>query len=320
MHEYFVPQIKVKDTWFSCGIDIKKKKKKGMMFVMEKVYFTKNITAESLVKIYKKLGVSLNGKIAVKISTGELGGHNYLKPELIKDLVNNLNGTIVECNTAYNGQRNDTKKHLEVVRAHGFDKIANVDIMDAEGEIAIPVNDGIHLDKNYVGKNLKNYDSMLVLSHFKGHVMGGYGGALKNISIGIASSHGKAYIHGVKNPENIWTANHDDFLECMADAAKSVIDYLGSENVIYINVLNNLSIDCDCDSNPTPPELEDIGIMASTDPVALDMASIDAIYRHPSSKKDSLIKRIESLNGKHTIDVAYQLHIGNKEYELVDID
>lgn len=166
------------------------------MFVMEKVYFTKNITAESLVKIYKKLGVSLNGKIAVKISTGELGGHNYLKPELIKDLVNKLNGTIVECNTAYNGQRNDTKKHLEVVRAHGFDKIANVDIMDAEGEIAIPVNDGIHLDKNYVGKNLKNYDSMLVLSHFKGHVMGGYGGALKNISI-----------------------------------------------------------DCDCDSNPTPPEL-----------------------------------------------------------------
>lgn len=287
---------------------------------MEKVYFIKEISESSLIKIYEALGIKLKGKVAIKISTGELGGHNYLKPELIKGLVNKLNGTIVECNTAYEGNRNTTEKHIEVIKAHGFYDIAPCDILDSEGYMELPLEGGIHLDRNYVGRNLKNYDSLLILSHFKGHAMGGFGGALKNISIGIASSYGKAYIHGVGNPKDIWTANHDHFLESMADAAKSVVDYLGEENIVYVNVLNNLSIDCDCDKNPKDPEIEDIGIMASVDPVALDLASVEAIYNHPSDKKTSLIKRIEKLNGKHTIDMAYNLGLGKKEYEIIEIN
>ena len=289
-----------------------------------KVYFTKEITPESLVKIYNKLEKELNGNVAIKISTGEPGGHNYLKPELIKDLVNLLKGTIVECNTAYAGRRNTAKEHWKAIKEHGFLDIAKVDIMDEEGEIAIPVENGLHLKENYVGKNIENYDSMLVLSHFKGHQMGGFGGALKNMSIGIASSEGKAWIHtaGVtKDLKKIWSnvAPQDHFLESMAEADQSVINYM-NEKIVYINVLNNLSIDCDCNSNPTKPCMSDIGITASIDPVAIDKASLDLVYNSEDEGKKDLIKRIESLHGIRTVEHAEELGIGTTEYELINID
>ena len=285
-----------------------------------KVYFTTEITAESLQKIYNALGVTLKGKTAVKISTGEPGGHNFLNPQLIKPLVNSLEGTIVECNTAYAGRRNTTEEHLKAIEEHGFTAIAPCEIMDAEGEIALPVTNGIHLTENYVGAGFEKYDSMLVLSHFKGHQMGGYGGALKNMSIGIASSHGKAHIHGVGVPENIWTADHDSFLECMADACKSVVDKMGAENIAYINVANRLSVDCDCNSNPAEPEMGDIGIFASLDPVAVDRACVDAVYNSTDCGKAALIKRIESLNGTHTIDCSEKHGLGTKVYEIISLD
>ena len=289
-----------------------------------KVYFTKEITPESLVKIYNKLEKELNGNVAIKISTGEPGGHNYLKPELIKDLVNLLNGTIVECNTAYAGRRNTSEEHWKAIKEHGFLDIAKVDIMDEEGEIAIPVENGLHLKENYVGKNIENYDSMLVLSHFKGHQMGGFGGALKNMSIGIASSEGKAWIHtaGVtKDLKKLWSnvAPQDHFLESMAEADQSVINYM-NEKIVYINVLNNLSIDCDCNSNPTKPCMNDIGITASIDPVAIDKASLDLVYNSEDEGKKDLIKRIESLHGIRTVEHAEELGIGTTEYELINID
>ena len=247
-----------------------------------KVYFTKEITPDSLIKIYEALGRDLKGKVAVKLSTGEAGGHYYLNPNLIKDLVHKVNGTIVECNTAYNGKRNTTKDHWETIKDHGFMEIAKVDIMDEEGDMPIPVENGFHLKEDYVGNHLKNYDSMLVLSHFKGHAMGGFGGALKNISIGIGSSNGKTWIHTAgktKNPAELWDnlPEQDHFLESMADACKGVINYIGQENMLYINVANNLSVDCDCDSNPHAPEMADLGIFASVDPVALDQACYDAV-------------------------------------------
>ena len=289
-----------------------------------KVYFTKEITPESLVKIYNKLEKELNGNVAIKISTGEPGGHNYLKPELIKDLVNLLKGTIVECNTAYAGRRNTSEEHWKAIKEHGFLDIAKVDIMDEEGEIAIPVENGLHLKENYVGKNIENYDSMLVLSHFKGHQMGGFGGALKNMSIGIASSEGKAWIHtaGVtKDLKKLWSnvAPQDHFLESMAEADQSVINYM-NEKIVYINVLNNLSIDCDCNSNPTKPCMNDIGITASIDPVAIDKASLDLVYNSEDEGKKDLIKRIESLHGIRTVEHAEELGIGTTEYELINID
>ena len=289
-----------------------------------KVYFTKEITPESLVKIYNKLEKELNGNVAIKISTGEPGGHNYLKPELIKDLVNLLKGTIVECNTAYAGRRNTAEEHWKAIKEHGFLDIAKVDIMDEEGEIAIPVENGLHLKENYVGKNIENYDSMLVLSHFKGHQMGGFGGALKNMSIGIASSEGKAWIHtaGVtKDLKKLWSnvAPQDHFLESMAEADQSVIKYM-KEKIVYINVLNNLSIDCDCNSNPTKPCMNDIGITASIDPVAIDKASLDLVYNSEDEGKKDLIKRIESLHGIRTVEHAEELGIGTTEYELINID
>ena len=290
-----------------------------------KVYFTKEITPESLIKMYETLGVELKGKVAVKLSTGEAGGHYFLNPNLIKDLVHKVNGTIVECNTAYAGKRNTTKDHWETIKDHGFMDIATVDIMDEEGDMPIPVENGFHLKEDYVGEHLKNYDSILVLSHFKGHAMGGFGGALKNISIGIGSSNGKAWIHTAgktKNPEELWDnlPEQDDFLESMADASKGVINYRGKENMVYINVANNLSVDCDCDSNPHAPEMADLGIFASTDPVALDQACYDAVVNAEDSGKAALIERMDSRHGIHTVEAANKLGLGNREYEIINID
>ena len=289
-----------------------------------KVYFTKEITPESLIKIYEALGKDLKGKVAVKISTGEPGGHNFLNPNLIKDLVTKLNSTIVECNTAYSGRRSSTEEHWKAIKEHGFLDIARVDIMDEEGDMPIPVENGFHLKENYVGAHLKNYDSMLMLSHFKGHAMGGFGGALKNMSIGIGSSNGKAWIHTAaktKNPAELWDnlPEQDDFLESMADACKGVMDFMGRDNILYINVANNLSVDCDCDSNPHAPEMADLGIFASTDPVALDQACYDAVVNADDEGKAALIERMDSRHGIHTVEAANQLGLGGREYEIVNI-
>lgn len=294
-----------------------------------KVYMTTDISAEGLVRVYEALGIQATGKVAVKISTGEPGGKNYLKPELIKELVQKVGGTIVECNTAYAGRRNTTEAHLEAAREHGFFDIANVDIMDAEGEIKIPVKDTTHIKYNIVGKNLANYDFMINLAHFKGHAMGGFGGVLKNQSIGNASSRGKAYIHSAGRNEEvakIWNFTDDQigFLESMAAAAQSVHDYFGNgERIIYINVMNNMSIDCDCDSHPADPLLKDVGILASTDPVALDKACLDIVFNiEPTEGNDNgpLLERIASKHGTHIVDYAETIGLGSKSYELVNID
>ena len=289
-----------------------------------KVYFTKDISPENLIKIYDALGRDLKGKVAVKISTGEPGGHNFLNPNLIKDLIHKLNGTIVECNTAYGGRRNTTSEHWKAIKEHGFLDIANVDLMDEEGEMSIPVENGFHLKENIVGNHLKNYDSILILSHFKGHAMGGFGGALKNMSIGIGSSNGKANIHTagkVKTPEELWDnlPEQDHFLESMADACKGVMDYIGRENIAYINVANNLSVDCDCDSNPHTPEMKDLGIFASLDPVALDQACYDAVINSDDPGKAALIERMNSRHGIRTVEAANELGLGNREYEIINI-
>lgn len=289
-----------------------------------KVYFTKEITPESLIRIYEAVGKELKGKVAVKISTGEPGGHNFLNPNLIKELVQKLNGTIVECNTAYGGKRMKLEDHLQTAKDHGFTAIADVDIMDAEGDMVLPVRNGVHLKENYVGAHLANYDSILMLSHFKGHAMGGYGGALKNMSIGISSSEGKAWIHTAgktKNPSELWDnlPKQDYFLESMAEADVSVVDYMKG-NIVYINVMNNLSIDCDCDSNPEAPCMADIGITASVDPVACDKASIDMVYNSNDAGKERLIARIEDKHGIRTVEHAEELGIGTTDYELISID
>ena len=289
-----------------------------------KVYFTKEITPESLVKIYDKVGKELKGNVAVKISTGEPGGHNFLNPNLIKDLINKLNGTIVECNTAYSGRRNTSEEHWKAIKEHGFMDIAKVDIMDEKTDMSIPVKNGLHLKENYVGAHLANYDSILMLSHFKGHAMGGFGGALKNMSIGISSSAGKAWIHTAgktKVPEELWAnlPEQDHFLESMAEADSSVIDYMKG-NIVYINVINNLSIDCDCDSNPKAPCMADIGIVASLDPVAIDKASLDFVYNSEDEGKQRLINRIEEKHGIRTIEHSEELGLGTTNYELIDID
>ncbi len=289
-----------------------------------KVFFTKTITPESLMNIYKALGRELHGKVAVKISTGEPGGHNFLQPSLIAPLVQKLQGTIVECNTAYEGRRNTSEAHWQTFKDHGFAAIAPCDLMDEEGELVLPVRNGRQLKENYVGSHLANYDSMLVLSHFKGHAMGGFGGALKNVAIGIASARGKGYIHCNGNPcsslDDMFAADHDSFLESMADANGAVMDYLGTRNMAYINVANRLSIDCDCDANPHDPEMADIGIFASVDPVAIDQACVDAVYASPDPGKAALIERMESLNGIHTVEAAAALGLGNREYETVPLD
>ena len=288
-----------------------------------KVYFTKEITPKSLIKIYEALNTELKGKVAVKISTGEAGGHNFLDSNLIKDLVSKLNGTIVECNTAYPGKRNTTEAHWQTIKNHGFADIAPCDILDEEGETALKVDGGKHLKENYVGSHIKNYDSILMLSHFKGHAMGGLGGALKNMSIGLASSRGKLWIHNSGQGEDfdsIFTSDHNSFLESMADANKSVIDYIGKDNLAYINVANNLSVDCDCNANPAEPEMDDIGIFASLDPIAVDQACVDAVVNSSDKGKASLIERMESRNGYLTLEAVSKLGLGSREYELIEIN
>ena len=287
-----------------------------------KVYLTRTITPEALVRIYEALGREATGRVAVKLSTGEPGGHHFLQPALVAPLVRKVGGTIVECNTAYGGGRARTADHLKAAADHGFTAIAAVDIMDAEGETALPVEGGRHLAEDYVGKNFLNYDFTIVLSHFKGHAMGGFGGAIKNISIGIASSAGKAWIHSAgktKNAAEMWSAlpPQDDFLESMAEAAKAVADHCG-ERILYINVMNNLSVDCD--AHPAAPEMGDIGILASTDPVALDKACVDLVYASDDPGKVHLIERIESRHGTHTLDHAAAIGLGDPDYELIDID
>lgn len=287
---------------------------------MSKVYFSKDLSSETILKLYKELGVTLEGNVAVKVHSGEAGNQNFLRPEYFKEIIDYVNGTVVECNTAYNGERNKTDKHKKLLDKHGWTQYFKVDLLDAEGEdkvLEIPL--GKIINKNYVGKNIENYNSMLVLSHFKGHPMGGYGGALKQLSIGLASSYGKAYIHGAGKPRKIWTAKHDLFLESMADAAKSVVDYFDNK-IVYVNVMSNMSVDCDCCAKAEDPCMQDIGILISTDPVAIDQACIDLVYNSTDPGKDHLIKRIESKNGIHTIEAAAELAIGSREYELISID
>lgn len=292
-----------------------------------KVYMTRSITPEGLVKIYEALNRPAEGRVAVKISTGEPGGHNFLQPALIKNLVQKVKGTIVECNTAYAGKRSTTEEHLQAARDHGFFDIANVDIMDAEGEIKIPVRDTTHIKYNIVGAHIRNYDFMINLAHFKGHAMGGFGGVLKNQSIGVASANGKTYIHTAgktQNTEELWgnIAEQDAFLESMAAAAQAVHDYYG-DKILYINVMNNLSIDCDCDAHPHDPEMKDIGILASTDPVALDQACLDLVFTvNPSEGNNNqpLVNRIKELHGTHTVEYATQIGLGSMKYELVSLD
>lgn len=291
---------------------------------LPKVYYIKEISSENLVKIYDALGRKAEGKVAVKLSTGEPGNNNYLNPNLIKALVQKVNGTIVECNTAYGGGRDNTEAHLKAAADHGFTAIAPVDIMDAEGETALPVKGGKHLKEDYVGKNFLNYDFVMVLSHFKGHPMAGFGGALKNISIGIASSAGKAYIHSAgktKDVVEVWkdVPHQDIFQESMAEASKAVIDHAG-DRILYINVANNLSVDCDCVATPEDPKMGDIGILASVDPVALDRACIDMVRASEDHGKIHLIERIDSRNGMHNLEYAEQLGLGSQKYELITLE
>ena len=278
------------------------------------------ISSDNLVKIYEALGRKATGKVAVKISTGEPGGHNFLDPNLIKDLVQKVNGTIVECNTAYGGGRTNAADHMRAAEEHGFTAIAPVDIMDAEGEVELPLKGGRHLTRDIVGSHFLNYDFTIILSHFKGHAMGGFGGAIKNMSIGIASSNGKRYIHSAGASTTSWgNPSQDDFLESMAEAAKAVADHCG-DNILYISVANNLSVDCDCDSSPEDPQMGDIGILASLDPVALDKACTDLVRSSEDHGKIHLIERIDSRNGMHTLDHAEALGLGSQKYELIHLD
>lgn len=283
-----------------------------------KVYFTKDITPESVLRLYKALGVNLPGKVAVKVHSGEPGNQNFLRPDFWRDMINYVGGTVVECNTAYAGKRNTTEAHLETFHNHGWDEFP-IEILDAEGPDTVLEMKGNVIQKNYVGKGMANYDSMLVLSHFKGHPMGGYGGAIKQLSIGCASAFGKAYIHGAGEPDKLWTADHDLFLESMADSAMSVIDFFKG-NVAYINVMKNMSVDCDCCAVAEDPCIKDIGVLASLDPVAIDKACVDLVYNCDDPKKGHLIERIESRNGTLTIDKAAALGYGTKNYELICLD
>ena len=282
------------------------------------VYFTSDISPEGLQRVWDTLGAQPQGRVAVKLSTGEPGGNNFLQPSLIGDLVSNLGATIVECNTAYGGARSSTESHLRAAADHGFTAIAEVDIMDSDGQMSIPVSGGSHLNEDIVGANLANYDYVVSLAHFKGHAMGGFGGALKNCSIGIASADGKRLIHSAGESTSSWgNPSQDAFLESMAEAAKAVSDYF-SGNMCYINVMNRLSVDCDCDSHPAEPDMADIGILASFDPVALDRACVDLVYAAPDG--ESLIRRMESLNGPHILDHAEAIGLGSQAYTLINID
>ena len=296
-------------------------------FAQSNVYYTSEITPESLVKVYEALGVEPKGEVAVKISTGESSRSNHLKPELIKDLVQKVDGTLVECNTAYGGNRSNSQRHREAIAERGYNDIAEVDIMDEEGDMQIPVEDSKWIQYDIVGSHLSNYDFMINLAHFKGHAMGGFGGVLKNASIGIASASGKSYIHSAgKSSTSPWgNGNQDSFLESMASAAQAVHNYFKKEgkDIVYINVMNNISIDCDCDGNPSQPQLKDMGILASTDPVALDRACLDLVFNHESVAGDdasSLINRIESLHGTHIVEYAEEIGLGVQSYNLINLD
>ena len=284
-----------------------------------KVYFTRTLTSEKVVELYKALGISLPGKVAVKLHSGEEGNQNFLGPDFWKPMIEAVSGTVVECNTAYEGSRNTTKKHLATLEKHGWSKHFHVDLLDAQGpDMVLDIPEGHKIHKNYVGKDMANYDSMLVLSHFKGHPMGGFGGALKQLSIGCASSYGKTYIHGAGDPAQMWTADQDSFLESMADAASSVVQYFHG-NMAFVNVMKNLSVDCDCCAVAEDPCMADIGMMASLDPIAIDQACLDMVYASKDPGRDHLIERIESRHGVHTVEAAAQLGFGSREYELVEL-
>lgn len=285
-----------------------------------KVLFTRTISPEMVLTMYEELGKELTGHIAIKLHSGEEGNQNFLTPEFWAPIIRHLDGTVVECNTAYEGSRNTTEKHLKTIEKHGWSRYFDVDLLDAEGpDLVLDIPGGKVIQKNYVGKDIANYNGMLVLSHFKGHPMGGYGGALKQLSIGCASSYGKAYIHGAGVPEDMWTANHDLFLEYMADAASSVHNYF-KDNIVYINVMKNMSVDCDCCAVAEDPCMKDIGILISTDPIAIDQACLDLVYASDDPGKEHLIERIESRNGVHTIEAAEALGYGYRDYELIEIE
>lgn len=284
-----------------------------------KVYFSREITPAKVLELYKMLGVELGGNVAVKVHSGEKGNQNFLRPDFWEKIISHVGGAVVECNTAYKGERNTTEKHQKLIEYHGWSKKFPVEILDGEGEdIVLDIPDGKVIKKNYIGAGTAKYDSMLVLSHFKGHPMGGYGGAIKQLSIGVASSYGKAYIHGAGEPKKIWTADHDSFLEAMADAAKSIVDYFKG-NIVYINVMKNMSVDCDCCAVAEDPCIADIGILASTDPIAIDQACIDLVYACSDKGKSHLIERIESRNGVHTIEASAALGFGSRDYELIEL-
>lgn len=284
-----------------------------------KVFFSREITPEKVVELYRAAGKELPGRVAVKVHSGEEGNQNFLHPDFWEPMVEAVNGTIVECNTAYAGSRNTTEKHMATMEKHGWSKYFKVDLLDAEGpDLVLDIPDGKRIKKNYVGKDIVNYDSLLVLSHFKGHPMGGYGGALKQLSIGCASSFGKAYIHGAGEPEKIWTADHDSFLESMADAASSVVK-LFNGNAVYVNVMKNMSVDCDCCAVAEDPCLADIGVLVSTDPVAVDQACVDLVYACDDPGKAHFLERVESRNGVHTIEAAAATGVGSREYELIEL-
>ena len=284
-----------------------------------KVYFTREITPEKVVALYQALGQELPGKVAVKVHSGEQGNQNFLKPEFWKPMIEQVKGTVVECNTAYPGERNTTEKHEATMEKHGWTKYFPVDIMDAEGpDLELPIPKGVKIQKDYVGKHMANYDSMLVLSHFKGHPMGGFGGALKQLSIGCASSFGKAYIHGAGKPDEMWTTEQNAFLESMADAASAVVDYYKG-NMVFINVMKNMSVDCDCCAVAEDPCMADIGMLASLDPIAVDQACLDLVYAADDPGRDHLVERIESRNGVHTVEAAAALGFGSREYELITL-
>ena len=284
-----------------------------------KVYFSREITPEKVLELYEKLGVELPGKVAVKVHSGEVGNQNFLRPDFWKPVIDRVKGTVTECNTAYEGERNTYEAHLKTMQLHGWNEF-DVDILDGGIEdMVLDIPGGKRIQKNYVGGRMKNYDSMLVLSHFKGHPMGGYGGAIKQLSIGVASSYGKAYIHGAGEPEKIWTADHDSFLESMADAASSVVEYFG-DKIAYVNVMKNMSVDCDCCAVAEDPCMADIGILASLDPVAIDQACIDLVYAAKDDPGQAhLLERIESRNGVLTIEASAKLGFGSREYELIEI-
>ena len=284
-----------------------------------KVYFSREITPEKVLELYKKLGVELSGRVAVKLHSGEKGNQNFLGPDFWRPIIDHVGGTVVECNTAYKGERDTTEKHLALMSYHGWDKHFPVDILDGEGpDLVLDIPNGKVIKKNYVGKNIEKYDSMLVLSHFKGHPMGGFGGAVKQLSIGVASAYGKAYIHGAGDTANFWHTERNLFLESMADAASSVIDYFDGK-LAYINVMKNMSVDCDCCAVAEDPCIADIGILASIDPIAIDQACVDLVYSSSDPGRPHLIERIESRNGIHTIEAAAELGFGSREYELIEI-